>query len=100
MNWLKLKKDYLDDLGDSMDLVVVGADYGSGKRVGWFASFLLACYDEASGKFQTICKCGSGFTDERYNELKALMSKLTIDKPDPSVVFREVIKDGVRENAI
>jgi DNA ligase-1 len=50
-NWLKLKKDYLDDLGDSMDFVVVGADYGTGKRTGWFSSFLLACLNEDTGMF-------------------------------------------------
>ena len=70
-NWLKLKKDYLDDLGDSLDLVVVGGDYGTGKRTGWFSSFLMACYDERTGSLETICKCGSGFTDEKFNQLKA-----------------------------
>jgi len=72
-NWLKLKKDYLDDLGDSMDLVLVGADYGTGKRTGWFSSFLLACYNEDTERFQTICKCANGFTDERFLQLKDIL---------------------------
>jgi DNA ligase-1 len=51
-NWLKLKKDYLETtVGDSVDLVVVGADYGCGKRTGWFASFLMAAWNDELGIF-------------------------------------------------
>jgi len=64
-NWLKLKKDYLEtEIGDSLDLVVVGADYGTGKRTGTFGSFLLACWNDDRERLETVCKVGTGFSDE------------------------------------
>ncbi|WP_455281286.1 ATP-dependent DNA ligase [[Eubacterium] cellulosolvens] len=75
--WIKYKRAYKSEMADTVDLVVVGGFYGRGKRGGSYGALLLAAYNKDSGKFQTVCKCGSGFTD---NDLKELPIKLESSK--------------------
>ena len=78
--WLKLKPTV-----ETLDLVVVGALYGKGKRAGHFGSYILAARDEKTGRFKTVTKCGSGYTDEDLEELTELFKKIQIKKPHESV---------------
>ncbi len=62
--WIKYKRDYKSEMTDTVDLVVVGAFYGRGKRVGAYGALLLATYNKEQDVFETVTKCGTGFTDE------------------------------------
>lgn len=91
-NWLKLKKDYLAGVGDSLDLVVIGAYNGRGKRTGTYGGFLLASYNDDTGEYETTCKIGTGFSDENLQSLYNKLKPTEISNPkgfytyDPSAV--------------
>jgi len=80
-NWLKLKREYQNELGDSLDLIVIGAFFGKGRRTGRYGTLLLATYNSESDTFPSICKVGTGFTDESLDQLYQLLSpNVTIKK--------------------
>ena len=73
-NWLKLKREYQNELGDSLDLIVIGAFFGKGRRTGRYGTLLLATYNSENDTFPSICKVGTGFTDESLDQLYQLLS--------------------------
>ncbi|KAG8384127.1 hypothetical protein BUALT_Bualt04G0086000 [Buddleja alternifolia] len=72
--WLKVKRDYVEGLSDSLDLVPIGAWYGNGRKAGWFSPFLMACYNPDTEEFQSVCRVMSGFSDAFYTEMKEFIS--------------------------
>ena len=99
LNWLKLKKDYLEGLGDSVDLVPLGAYHGKGKA-GVYGAYLLACYDEGTEEFQSVCKIGTGFSDEDLNELSASLNKHVIPNKSSQYNVSDTMKCDVWFDAV
>ncbi|KAL2047030.1 hypothetical protein N7G274_001048 [Stereocaulon virgatum] len=92
-NWLKVKKDYLSGIGDSLDLVVLGAYYGKGKRTSVYGAFLLACYNSSNETYETVCNIGTGFSEAILEDLHTKLKDHTIDRPKPFYSHSTVPKD-------
>lgn len=73
--WIKYKRDYKSEMTDTVDLVIVGAFHGRGKRAGTYGALLLAAYNPESDTFETVTKCGTGFTDEDLAKLPKMLEK-------------------------
>jgi len=84
-NWLKLKREYRNELGDSLDLVVTGAFFGRGRRTGRYGALLLATYDDKTDTYPSICKVGTGFTDENLDQFYQILSDKITLKKDPRI---------------
>lgn len=89
----QVKKDYLSGIGDSLDLVVLGAYYGRGKRTSVYGAFLLAAYNPNSQEYETICNIGTGFSEAILEEFHKTLSPLVIDRPKPFYSHSSIPKD-------
>ena len=83
--WIKYKRDYKSEMTDTVDLVVVGAFHGRGKRAGAYGALLLAAYNPQNDTFETVTKCGTGFTDEDLAKLPKMLQKHIVQHKHPRV---------------
>ena len=83
--WIKYKRDYSSELQDSLDLAIVGALAGRGRRAGWYGALLMAAYNPEEDVFETVCKLGTGFDDETLARFTAELSAAVHDGPHPRV---------------
>ncbi|KAI2642476.1 DNA ligase I [Xylaria nigripes] len=79
-DWIKVKPEYMDGLGENVDVVIIGGYYGSGRRGGRLSSFLCGLRvsesDVRAGAHPEKCysfiKVGGGFRAEDYAEIQRL----------------------------
>ncbi len=83
--WIKLKREYQSELADTLDLVIVGALYGRGRRVGRYGALLLAAYDAKADRFQSTTKVGTGFTDENLEQFFRDLERYVLSHRHPRV---------------
>jgi DNA ligase-1 len=83
--WIKYKRSYKAAVQDTFDLVPVGAFAGRGKRAGTYGALLLAVYNHETDTFDTLCKLGSGFTDDDLKNLPKMMEPTLDGKRHPRV---------------
>ncbi len=90
-NWIKWKKDYVQEMTDTLDLVIVGAYHGKRKRSGVYGALLCAAYNDKEDTFETLCKVGTGLTDEVLEELPRRLAKYKVEhKPARVMVKKEM----------
>ncbi len=83
--WVKLKASYQSKMVDHIDLVIVGAFHGRGRRAGSYGALLAAVYDPEEDIYRTVCKVGSGFTDEVLEKIPAMLGEFMHEGRHPRV---------------
>ncbi len=76
---------------ETLDLVILGATWGEGRRAHWLASFLLAISDPDTGEFLTIGRMGTGFTDEQFKEMTELLRGEIVEQTGKEVKLKPKI---------
>lgn len=83
-NWIKYKRSYSSKIEDTIDCLVMGYDFGRGKRTGFgLGAFLAGVYDAKRDMFVTVAKIGTGLTDDEWRELKKRCDKKETSKMPP-----------------
>ncbi len=90
--WIKMKRDYQSELADTLDLVVVGAFAGHGRRKGTYGALLMASYNREKDTFETVCKLGTGFTDDVLFSLPKRFADI-VSKAKPANVDSIMVPD-------
>lgn len=92
--WLKIKRAH------TLDLVIVAADWGYGRRKGWLSNYHLAARDAATGHFLEVGKTYKGLTDEQFQTMTERLRVLTISDARGTATVRPEVVVEVAYNDI
>jgi DNA ligase-1 len=84
--WYKIKP-----IMETLDLVIIGAEWGTGKRVNWLSSYILACRDPDTGKFLPCGMMGTGLTEKQFEEMTNVLKELVIAEKGKKVELKPKI---------
>lgn len=92
--WLKCK-----EIMEPLDLVIIGAEWGTGKRANWLSSYALACRNPNTGNLLSIGMLGTGLKDSEFKKLTKRLKPLIIEERGRSVKVRPkiIIEVGYEE---
>ena len=83
--WIKLKREYRSELTDTIDLPIIGAFHGKGRRAGTYGTYLLAAYDKKRDIYTSVAKIGTGFSDEDLAKIPKLLKPFESRVKPPNV---------------
>jgi DNA ligase-1 len=83
--WIKLKREYRSELTDTIDLVVIGAFHGRGRRAGTYGTYLLGTLDREKELYTSVAKIGTGFSDEDLARIPKLLKPYESHVKPPDV---------------
>jgi len=93
--WIKWKKEYVKEMRETLDLAIVGAFFGRGKRAGAYGALLCAAYNPPKERFETVCKLGSGFTDKQLASFPKTLSRWKVPTCPKNVVVTDAMTPDI-----
>jgi len=92
--WFKIKP------AETLDVVIVAADWGSGRRRGWLSNYHLGVRDETTGEFLVVGKTFKGLTDQEFTDITPKLLELKTKETDYTVYVKPSIVVQVAFNEI
>jgi DNA ligase 1 len=95
-NWIKLKRHAEGELEDTIDAVILGYYFGSGKRAAFgIGAFLVGVYDTSADRLVTVAKVGTGLTDAGWKDLKQRCDALKLPEAPSNVLCPPELRPDV-----